>query len=520
MLAGLTCSFKAIFWGSVLLFVALLVWSVLAVQFIHPLNKEIAQAGHPAYDGCDRCGRAYESTFQACLTFTTQIVAGDSWGRETQPIIEEFPVTAVFFLTVYVSVGLAIMNLILGVVVNVATEARERLMKEEENEKLLMANESLSALLVMCQEMDDDGNDELTFAEIREGFDTNIAFRETLADMDIGRDDLQIVWTILDSDKSGTVTSKEFVTQIYRMKNSDSQFMLAYIKFYITEIKDKLRGDLSKLAGRLNNDMDHLEQDVRANSAGISKQAAKVAENSAQIDANSKGIATAVSSPREDTFAREDTVAESSFGPSTNPVFTAPNGSARMDSGRAPQAAYSNGGGVAMATDSIDLLFQAGSLKELLENAHFHKFSGAGKEPASFSRDREPASFSRDPTVIKEPTEMLNRLEGVWQQCIVSIDDMRNFHMSLADMLESMIRRVSITIHHTVSASVSLSASKAPTVMRSAAALNDAASREYSTLLTSERSILSQGDGSTLLGRERSNLSSTNTSTNRFSDSV
>ena len=88
--------------------------------------------------------------------------------------------------------------------------------------------------------MDDDGNDELTFDEIKEGYDSNEAFRDTLSDMDIARDDLQIVWNILDSDKSGTVTSKEFVNQIYKMKNSDSQFMLAYIKFYITVIKDKL----------------------------------------------------------------------------------------------------------------------------------------------------------------------------------------------------------------------------------------------------------------------------------------
>merc|ERR1719174_1959855 len=63
MLAGLAGAVNAIFWGTVLLFVCLLVFSVLAVQFIHPINKEV-HASSNVYDGCPRCARAYESTFQ------------------------------------------------------------------------------------------------------------------------------------------------------------------------------------------------------------------------------------------------------------------------------------------------------------------------------------------------------------------------------------------------------------------------------------------------------------------------
>merc|ERR1719424_2689332 len=42
LMAGLVGSFKAIFWGAVLLGFVLLVWAIIAVQFIHPLNKEIS----------------------------------------------------------------------------------------------------------------------------------------------------------------------------------------------------------------------------------------------------------------------------------------------------------------------------------------------------------------------------------------------------------------------------------------------------------------------------------------------
>merc|ERR1719482_1795152 len=72
MMAGLLGSFRAIFWGTVLLVFVLLVWGIVAVQFIHPLNKTLAEKH--LRDGCERCPRAYESVMQATLTFSQQIV--------------------------------------------------------------------------------------------------------------------------------------------------------------------------------------------------------------------------------------------------------------------------------------------------------------------------------------------------------------------------------------------------------------------------------------------------------------
>jgi hypothetical protein len=55
-----------------------------------------------------------------------------------------------------------------------------------------------------------------------------------------------MVWTILDSDKSGTVSYKEFVKEVYKLKDSDSGFMLAYIKYYITVIKNTLLSEIKQ----------------------------------------------------------------------------------------------------------------------------------------------------------------------------------------------------------------------------------------------------------------------------------
>merc|ERR1719247_4115310 len=111
MIAGLAGAVQAIFWGTVLIFFALLMWGILAVQFIHETNVKVGEETDD-YAGCSRCAHAYESVFQAALTFCTQIVAGDSWGRETVPIIEYDWRTAFFFACVFLTIGLAILNLI------------------------------------------------------------------------------------------------------------------------------------------------------------------------------------------------------------------------------------------------------------------------------------------------------------------------------------------------------------------------------------------------------------------------
>lgn len=260
LVAGLVGAFRAIFWGMVLLTFALLVWSIIAVQFIHPLNKEMTEKG--LHDGCERCPRAFSSVMNSFLTFSQQIICGDSWGQATIPIIEYAPHTSVFFAAVFLSVGLAIVNLILGVVVTVAQEAHDLTRKDHEDEKRMAVMESQNHLMSMCADMDADGSGELTREEIEKGFRDNKAFRDCLLEMDVEEDGLSIVWTILDSDKSGVLNFKEFVSQIYKMRDSDSQFMLAYIRYYITLIRDNICDLMMKQTEEAQEQAQRLEKEL------------------------------------------------------------------------------------------------------------------------------------------------------------------------------------------------------------------------------------------------------------------
>merc|ERR1712066_823809 len=99
-------------------------------------------------------------------------------------------------------------------------------------------------LLQVCADMDMDGNGELSFEEIVQGYKTNPEFSESLKLMDVGKEDLHTVFSILDSDRSRAVTYLEFVDQLHKMKTEESHTLLVFIKHYVGEIRQKVSEQL------------------------------------------------------------------------------------------------------------------------------------------------------------------------------------------------------------------------------------------------------------------------------------
>ena len=121
---SLLTAYSAIAWGIVLIFLMLILWSVIAVQVIHPLNKEVADMG--LYEGCERCPRAFESVTASVITFCEQVIAGGSWGQLNIVIMEHSPSSAIFFFfAVFVTLDIAIMNVILAAIVQNAQKFSE-----------------------------------------------------------------------------------------------------------------------------------------------------------------------------------------------------------------------------------------------------------------------------------------------------------------------------------------------------------------------------------------------------------
>lgn len=238
MLHGFVSALRAIVWATVLLFVMLTVWSIIAVELIHPVNKEVAETG--LYENCPRCGRAYASVSESTLSFVQSVVAGDSWGEVALPVMERQPWTALIFLAVLVSIQLGLLNLILTVIVDRAAQARQEDRQFILSQRQQEFERARKELLAICSKIDEDQSGNLSVSELLRGFDTSPEFANLMKLMDISRDEITSLFTILDEDGSGDIAYTEFVEQLHKMKTQDSQMVLVFIKSHMKELKAKV----------------------------------------------------------------------------------------------------------------------------------------------------------------------------------------------------------------------------------------------------------------------------------------
>jgi len=240
MVQLMVSSLRAMFWGLVLLGITLTLWSILAVEILHPLNQRIAAAG--VYDSppCERCSRAFESVAQSNLTLFQTLVFGDNWGQIAMPMIEAEPAVALILVLAGMSVHVGLLNLILTVIVDKAREKHEHDLERKIKLKEKQFQQAKTELISLCESLDEDGSGELSLQELLDGFDKNAQFAMTLSVMDIKKDDMEVVFGILDEDHSGAVTYSEFAEQLHKMKSQDAQTMLIFIKGYVNELRQKV----------------------------------------------------------------------------------------------------------------------------------------------------------------------------------------------------------------------------------------------------------------------------------------
>ena len=105
LVSGFTSSFKAILFGSVMLVCIIVVWSIIVVETLHPQNIQIE------YPSCDDCSMRFKSVWDAMLTIFQQVVAGDSWGKISIPLVEFRPWTILLLFPIMMTISLGAMSL-------------------------------------------------------------------------------------------------------------------------------------------------------------------------------------------------------------------------------------------------------------------------------------------------------------------------------------------------------------------------------------------------------------------------
>eukprot|EP00435_Cladocopium_sp_Y103_P054612 s261_g17.t2 len=166
LVSGLATSMKAIFFGAILLASVIFVWAIVTVELIHPVNVQIT------YDAkCPRCPRGFESVYTAAMTLFSQIVAGDNWGEMSLPLLESQPWTSVILFAIMMTISLGVMNLILAVIVEKATQSRQNDLEAKVRQKELERERNMIELALLCDRMDLDASGTLSMEEMILGYE-------------------------------------------------------------------------------------------------------------------------------------------------------------------------------------------------------------------------------------------------------------------------------------------------------------------------------------------------------------
>jgi len=249
IVAGLLSTFKAIIWAALLMCVVLTMWSILAVEFLHPFNVRLVEQ----YKNCPRCGRALASVMDANLTFFQALVIGDDWDFVLIPMIENYPWTLAVFLGVFFTIALGIMNLILAVIVDSAAEARDLDVKLAVSQKERAKMLAKGRLMDLCKSLDVDNSGTLSHQEMQDAFVYSPEFKAILSLLDVDREDLECVFRLMDSDDSGDVSYSEFAELLYRMKSQNSRTLLMFIKYYVMDLRRGMMEELRLVKGDMVN---------------------------------------------------------------------------------------------------------------------------------------------------------------------------------------------------------------------------------------------------------------------------
>lgn len=243
MLHGFAAAMKAMFWACVLVFMLLLMWSVVAVEILHPISQEIVrEGGYP--ERCLRCSRSFETTMDSMISWFLLIFTGELWEDLAVPIIENSRLASIVFVAAFVCINFGMLNLILSVIVDRASEARADDQHQRLLEKRTEFKHAAAKLRQMCDDMDTDQSGCLSLEELARGYDENEEFATVMRVMDVARGDIDMVFHILDEDKSGHVTPNEFVDQLYRMKSQEAHTLLVFIKHYIMDVRKMVTEEL------------------------------------------------------------------------------------------------------------------------------------------------------------------------------------------------------------------------------------------------------------------------------------
>lgn len=260
---GLANCMRTLMWAAGLVILMLSMWSVIAVEYMHPLMAGLDAKGH--YEECIWCKDAFKSIMAANLTLF-QIITGDGWSLLARPLIDTHPWTAIILLSIIFTMVFGLVNLITAVVVESLAQARENDVIGMAYRKDQQREEAWTCFVNLVLAMDLDQNGELSLDELRYGLRDIPELGAYLTIMGIEEDDLRMTFDLLDVEGTQTVPCEDFAEALYKMKTQEVGTAVSFVKQQVENMglqMELVLDGINRISQNTNHDDDSDKDDCK-----------------------------------------------------------------------------------------------------------------------------------------------------------------------------------------------------------------------------------------------------------------
>eukprot|EP00933_Yihiella_yeosuensis_P027425 TRINITY_DN21323_c0_g1_i1.p1 TRINITY_DN21323_c0_g1~~TRINITY_DN21323_c0_g1_i1.p1 ORF type:complete len:660 (+),score=112.16 TRINITY_DN21323_c0_g1_i1:120-2099(+) len=221
LISGFASTLRTILWGFVLILILIAMWSMVTVEVVNSVDVPDLES---------YCSDAYKSVLQTGLLYWQILIAQDSWGRCTIPVVKEAPSMFWIYAAVLVTVQLGFTNLILAVIVDAAAAARDADIEQKAEARKREELDDVKTFETMLRKIDKDSSGTISIEEFHEGFDQEIELQNRLLALGLDRDDLIHLMGLMDADNSGELEYSEFTSAMLKAEKQDIRIQFMFLR--------------------------------------------------------------------------------------------------------------------------------------------------------------------------------------------------------------------------------------------------------------------------------------------------
>jgi len=252
--SSVVSTIKAIFFGGVLIFLMLIVFGIMMVEWVHPASSQID------WGTCANCNDAFRSVQYSVISLFQELIVGGSWIMSLS-IFEKDPLASVVMIVTVITITIGCMNLIFAVICKRAAEAREKDVLEVASQKSASLLDANNALLRICQAMDKDGDGKICSQEVLQACENSLEFRRLMTVMDLTPEELRAILGIVGQTGTGQIDYEELCEELLHVKSQDQAMLLKMMRCSMQEMNRMMQNSISPTLEKLAKQSDlHVSQ--------------------------------------------------------------------------------------------------------------------------------------------------------------------------------------------------------------------------------------------------------------------